>query len=60
MFKKHPLRTLCVLALAATATFTQAQTWPAKPLKIVVPFPAGGTSDAVSYTHLTLPTNREV
>ncbi|MFZ2858417.1 Bug family tripartite tricarboxylate transporter substrate binding protein [Acidovorax sp.] len=48
MFKKHPLRTLCVLALAATATFTQAQTWPAKPLKIVVPFPAGGTSDVLA------------
>ncbi|WP_051248534.1 tripartite tricarboxylate transporter substrate binding protein [Acidovorax sp. JHL-9] len=48
MFNKHPLRTLCVLALAATATFTQAQTWPAKPLKIVVPFPAGGTSDVLA------------
>ena len=48
MFTKHPLRTLCALALAATATFAQAQTWPTKPLKIVVPFPAGGTSDVLA------------
>ena len=48
MFTKHPLRTLCALALAATATFAQAQTWPTKPPKIVVPFPAGGTSDVLA------------
>ena len=48
MFTKHPLRTLCALALAATATFAQAQTWPTKPPTIVVPFPAGGTSDVLA------------
>ena len=48
MFIKHPLRALCALVLAATAGFAQAQTWPTKPLKIVVPFPAGGTSDVLA------------
>ena len=38
--------------VAATRTLTapaaQAQTWPSKPIKIVVPFPAGGTSDVLA------------
>ena len=38
--------------VAATLTLTaapaQAQTWPSKPIKIVVPFPAGGTSDVLA------------
>jgi len=34
------------LMLAAPAA--QAQTWPSKPIKIVVPFPAGGTSDVLA------------
>ena len=34
------------LMLAAPAA--QAQAWPSKPIKIVVPFPAGGTSDVLA------------
>ena len=29
------------------AAFAQAQTWPARPLRLIVPFPPGGGSDAV-------------
>ncbi|ART55616.1 hypothetical protein CBP36_06325 [Acidovorax carolinensis] len=41
-------RTLYALTLAATAGLAQAQAWPTKPLRIVVPFPAGGTSDVLA------------
>ena len=42
-------RTL-VLSLAATAAFPQAfaQAWPAKPIRIIVPFPAGQATDAAT------------
>jgi tripartite-type tricarboxylate transporter receptor subunit TctC len=46
-------RRLAVLAaacalLAGTTLPAQAQTWPDKPLKLIVPFPAGGTVDTVA------------
>ena len=34
--------------LMLTVAAAQAQTWPSKPIKIVVPFPAGGTSDVLA------------
>jgi tripartite-type tricarboxylate transporter receptor subunit TctC len=34
----------CVLVLAA-AGMLQAQTYPAKPIRVIVPYPAGGTAD---------------
>ncbi|MDB5885787.1 MAG: hypothetical protein JWR74_1958 [Polaromonas sp.] len=41
-------RSLCLLAFAATAA--SAQTFPARPIEWVVPYPAGGGSDVVART----------
>jgi tripartite-type tricarboxylate transporter receptor subunit TctC len=39
------MRILFALALASAATIAAAQSWPAKPIHLVVPYPAGGSSD---------------
>ena len=43
-----PGKTHCVLALFVCAATVNAQLWPAKALRIVVPFPAGGGVDATA------------
>ena len=47
--KRFTLRlALCAAALACGASLVQAQGFPAKPVRIVVPYPAGGSVDIVT------------
>ncbi len=44
----HRLAAAALLPLAAASTWAQAPAWPAKPLRIVVGFSAGGPTDVVA------------
>ena len=39
---------LALTAAAALAPAAQAQAWPAKPIKLIVPYAAGGPTDAIA------------
>lgn len=41
-------RALLALGLALAATAASADTWPARPVRMVIPFPPGGTLDTVA------------
>jgi tripartite-type tricarboxylate transporter receptor subunit TctC len=43
--RPHSLRALLFLAAIAVSAMAQAQPWPSKPVKIIVPFAAGGPAD---------------
>jgi tripartite-type tricarboxylate transporter receptor subunit TctC len=43
-----PFRLIACLAIALATTAAQAQSWPARPVKMVVPFPAGGPTDVLT------------
>lgn len=42
------LKTFMAVAALAASTFAHAQGWPAKPVRIVVPYPPGGAVDVVT------------
>jgi tripartite-type tricarboxylate transporter receptor subunit TctC len=43
-----PVKQVVALLLAFAVTSAQAQAWPAKPIRFIVPFPPGGSSDLIS------------
>jgi tripartite-type tricarboxylate transporter receptor subunit TctC len=40
-------RSAALAALAATPAFAQGSTWPDRPVRIIVPYPAGGSTDVL-------------
>ena len=51
MKKRHLLRGLCAATLAvASLGLAQAQSYPSKPVRLIVPFPAGGATDLFART----------
>jgi tripartite-type tricarboxylate transporter receptor subunit TctC len=46
--KRAFLRTLAASLCVAFASFSLAQTWPSRPLTMIVPFPAGGPTDVLA------------
>jgi tripartite-type tricarboxylate transporter receptor subunit TctC len=40
--------TLCALAAAVASSVACAQSWPSRPIRVIVPFPAGGGIDTVA------------
>jgi tripartite-type tricarboxylate transporter receptor subunit TctC len=44
------VKILSLLAALALSTLVHAQTWPAKPVRFIVPFPPGGSTDVAART----------
>jgi tripartite-type tricarboxylate transporter receptor subunit TctC len=52
MQRRHLIHSLGAAALGAALPL-QAQTWPARPIRLVVPFPAGGPTDSFARLYAT-------
>ena len=48
MIKGFALHKLFVILLLAVCAPVAAQTWPSRPIRIIVPFPSGGATDATA------------
>ena len=46
--KRTVLASMLGLAVCATASVAWAQAWPSRPVNLIVPFPAGGTTDVLA------------
>ncbi len=46
--RRNWVRATAALLLAASAGLTHAQAWPSKPITLIVPSPAGGTTDVLA------------
>ena len=53
------MKRMLAILFALFATAALAQQWPSKPIKIIVPYPAGGTSDKRDATFPNVPTMAE-
>jgi len=47
LHRRHLIHALALAALAASGS-VMAQAWPSKPITLIVPFPAGGTTDVLA------------
>lgn len=48
MQRRHLLQTAALAALPLSGVSAQAQAWPARPIKLVVPFPGGSSPDIIA------------
>lgn len=46
----HTFHFICTIGLSLTATLAAAQVYPSKPVRLLVPFPPGGSTDMVART----------
>lgn len=43
--KRNAIKLFGLILITGISTLTQAESWPTKPIKLVIPFAAGGTTD---------------
>ena len=44
-FKRNAIKLFGLMLIAGVSTLAQADSWPNKPIKLIIPFAAGGTTD---------------